>query len=436
MVRRSLTLINVDSINVDGGNPSGQALRMTEPLTAVQAAARLGVKRETLYAYVSRGLLDRTLSLDGRTSLFNAKQVDELRTSRRRPAKGELRTVITTGITELDETGHSHRGIPIAELADRSFEAVADLIWGHEGDWATPAVLSSTVAAVVAQLPEATPPIDRLRVATAVASGFDPLRYSPAPAAHAAAGRSMINAASTAVAAKPPTDADASVATNLVRALSDPKIDDLSATNATRAVDLALVLLADHGLAASTFSARIAASVRADPYSIVAAGMGPVGGQLHGAASLAVHQLFVDTATSGVDEAVGRHLSAGRRLPGVGHTIYRKVDPREVLLRNVIEGVWSDDPRAETVTSLRAAMQDHVDLVTNIDFALGALTWLMNAPPWAGEVIFAIARIVGWIAHGSEEFNEQPVRFRPTARYVRSPNPESLQAPEGPATVG
>lgn len=412
---------------------------MTDPLTAVQAAARLGVKRETLYAYVSRGLLDRTLSLDGRTSLFNAKQVDELRTSRRRPAKGELRTVITTGITELDEAGHSYRGIPIADLAGRSFESVADLIWGHEGDWSEPVGLRRTVHAVAAVLPKDTPPIDRLRVALAVASGLDPLRHSPAPAAHASAGRSMIAAASFAVGpttssltAASLSDGTPSVAANCVAALAPPALSkniEVDSANIVRAVDLALVLLADHGLAASTFSARIAASVRADPYSIVAAGMGPVGGQLHGAASLGVHQLFIDVAAHGAAETLGRHLATGQRLPGVGHTIYNDVDPREVLLRTLIEETWAEDPRLAMVTSLRASMHEHVDLVTNVDFALGALTWLMDAPPWAGEVIFAIARIVGWVAHGTEEFNEQPVRFRPTARYVRSPNAEVLQAP-------
>lgn len=430
------TLINVDSINVDGSNPGHQSLShgdplMSEPLTAIEAAARLGVKRETLYAYVSRGLLDRTLSLDGRTSLFDARQVDQLRTSRRRPARGELRTVITTGITELDEAGHRYRGIPIAELTNSGFETVADLIWGHQGDWAGPIGLHQAVSAIVTQLPDATPPIDRLRVAIAVASGLDPLRYSPAPAAQAAAGRSMVSACTFALGAAPPRPANepASVATNLMLALSAADAGPVDPADVARAVDLALVLLADHGLAASTFSARIAASVRADPYSIVAAGMGPVGGQLHGAASLGVHQLFLDVATHGQSDAIGRQLASGQRFPGVGHTIYVEVDPREVLLRSLIEEIWAGDPRLETVTSVQAALQEHVDLVTNIDFALGALTWLMGAPPWAGEVIFAAARIVGWIAHGIEEFSEKPVRFRPSARYVGLPDPAALETP-------
>ena len=76
-------------------------------LTAAEAAARLGVKRSTVYAYVSRGLLERTRSLDGRTSLFDASQVDHLRATRRRAAEGEVETVIASAITRPDSTSRA-----------------------------------------------------------------------------------------------------------------------------------------------------------------------------------------------------------------------------------------------------------------------------------------------------------------------------------------
>lgn len=160
-----------------------------------------------------------------------------------------------------------------------------------------------------------------------------------------------------------------------------------------------------------------------------------MGGQLHGAASSGVHQLFVESEKVGVAEALGQLLAAGQRYPGIGHTIYVEIDPREVILRSLIEEIWHDDERLASVLAMRAALQEKVGLVTNVDFALGALTWLMGAPTWAGEVLFATARIVGWIAHGIEEFSEAPVRFRPTARYVRSPDPDALKTvTESPQT--
>ncbi len=168
---------------------------MTTHLTSAEAAARLGVKRETLYAYVSRGLLDRTLSLDGRSSLFDSTQIDALRRTSRRSAQGELRTVITTSITQLDESGHRYRTRPVGELVDDSFESVADLIWQHEGSWTPDPDLMTAVHCAIGALPTTASMLDRFRVATAVASASDPMRSNPSPAAHANAGRSIINAA-------------------------------------------------------------------------------------------------------------------------------------------------------------------------------------------------------------------------------------------------
>lgn len=402
---------------------------MANLLTSAQAAARLGVKKETLYAYVSRGFLDRTLSLDGRSSLFDAAQIDELRRTSRRSAQGELRTVITTSITQLDDDGHSYRGHHIGDVVDASFESVADLIWQHPGSWVPDPGLMDGVRRATDALPATASVLDRIRVATAVASASDPMRANPSPAAHANAGRSIINAAVGALAplstaARP----ELGIAGRMLRAwVPDGPVDD---ERMRSAVDRALILLADHGLAASTFSARIAASVRADPYSIVSAGLGPVGGVLHGAASLAVHRLFVDAERLSAASALGSILATGEQCPGVGHTIYRTSDPRDLLLAEAIGIAWTDDPRLELVDQMRAEIDEHIGAMTNIDFALGAMTWLMSAPEWAGEALFAVARIVGWIAHGSEEFTEQPLRFRPTARYVATPLPDTLATPD------
>lgn len=212
-------------------------------------------------------------------------------------------------------------------------------------------------------------------------------------------------------------------------ALRSPTTSAVSEGEVERAVDLLLILLADHGLAASTFSARIAASVRADPYSIVAAGLGPLGGRLHGAASRSVHELFEAADQHGVDAAIGEILDAGRRLPGVGHTVYVEQDRRQVLLSQRLADVWGDDERWPLVVSVHDTVRANADGPINIDFALGSLTWLMGAPIWAGEALFAIARIAGWIAHGIEESAEAPLRFRPTARYVTPPDPDALVTP-------
>lgn len=185
------------------------------------------------------------------------------------------------------------------------------------------------------------------------------------------------------------------------------------------ALDTALSLLVDHGLAGSTFAARIAASVRADPYSVVTAGLGVIGGTLHGAASSAVHEVFADAARR--SDAAAALGEARKRLgthPGFGHSVYTSQDPRYGALMTRIIGAWSDDPRLQHVYRVRDVVGARSDAIPNVDLAIGALTWLADMAPDAGEVIFAIARTAGWLAHAMEEYEEQPLRFRPKARYL------------------
>lgn len=392
-------------------------------LTAAAAAARLGIKRATLYAYVSRGLLTRTVSMDGRTSLFDPREVDHLRRNRRRSASGELTTVITSSVTKIDEAGHQYRGVPVLDQLDDGFEHVADRLWASTGSWELDEATADLIRRVINELPIDAPVIDRFRIAVAIASATDPRRAAATTERQTAAGRRMIAAEIESLVAGPTTDLAGSVVDD--RRIASRLFAGLTAESSRApsesqqaTLDVALTLLIDHGLAASTFAARIAASVRADPYSVVAAGLGPIGGALHGAASVGVHRLLQEAATVGPDVAVDRRLAVGDRLAGVGHTIYQRSDPRETVLLDHIRSAWNADPRLALVEDVRHSMSAAVDHPVNIDFAIGSLTWLAAMPEWAGEAIFGCARTVGWVAHGIEEFGERPVRFRPSARYV------------------
>ena len=391
-------------------------------LTAVEAAARLGVKRQTLYAYVSRGLLHRQLSLDGRTSLFDASEIDRMRSDRRRRADGEMATVISSAITRLDEDGHRYREIPVADLLEHRFEAVADLLWERTGDWKLDPTVADCVRRVQASLPRDAPLLDRMRLAVSTASALDPLRHDLSIDAICRAGRTMLLAMVDGLPplatgeGDGPSAADGDLTDRLWRCLTP----EAGSPDQRRCLNAALVLLTDHGLAASTFAARIAASVRADPYSVVLTGLGVVGGPLHGAASNAAHEMIVDAAASSPADVVGRILAARQRVPGVGHRVYRTSDPREGLLLDRIRAAWHGDPRLEVIAELRALIHERIPRPVNVDFALGALTWLSGMAPSAGQCIF-VGRTVGWIAHGIEELDELPVRFRPVARYTGPP---------------
>lgn len=407
-------LINIDQLNIDW-------IKMTQ-LTALEAAARLGVKRQTLYAYVSRGLLHRTLSLDGRTSLFEQSEVDSLR-QRNRAKAGEVAAMIVTSITEITDAGHAYRGQFVADLvsADTDFEAVVDLVLGSTGTWEVDSGIIANAISVQELLPSQATLLNRLATAVTVTSSSDALRQTLTPSRVAQCARSVINTMILSLPERSRAVSPSRLADHLWGRLAP----EPGTPEQRRALNGALVLLVDHGMAASTFSARIAASVRSDPYSMVLAGLGPVSGVHHGAASSQVHRLLARSADVGPEVAVAEKLAAGERIPGVGHVIYKGSDARKGSLAGLVRAGWADDERLKTVTTLDQIIKAELDLSLNIDFALGSLTWLSGMEPDAGH-LFAIARTAGWLAHGIEELAEEPIRFRPVAKYV-TPAPPGVK---------
>ena len=404
-------------------------------MTAAEVARVLGVKRQTVYAYVSRGILHRRLSLDGRTSLFDRAEVEELRLGRRPERDGEMRTILATRLTRVADEGLSIRGHDVIDLVGggAGFVDLVELVWeGADGElW--PAVADRTGPGPLggAFAPgDATNLLEQLRALVALAAATDPLRHDLSPRGVRAAGRRAITAMVSglrhqpdgrepSVSAAGPTG---TVDPTLVAALWSQLSSQEPRPERLRALDVALALLVDHGLAASTLAARVAASVRADPYSVIIAGLGVLGGPLHGRASSEVHDLYRSAEEHGPAEALARLQRRGLSVPGFGHSVYRAQDPRYgPLLGEVVAG-WSDDPRLRTVFAVRDVLAQRNEAIPNVDLALGALTFLAAMPANAGETIFAVGRTAGWLAHGLEEYGEKVARFRTRATYV-GPSP-------------
>jgi citrate synthase len=412
---------------------------MTEWIGAAEAAERLGIKPASLYAYVSRGVLARRQEPGGRGSLYDAREIARLARKgrpRRAPAGTEL--VIETAVTEITPEHLRYRGRDVIELAvQRSFEEVALRLWGGDpdteaGGWqATPAALAVGRAAQAA-LPPRLLPLERLQVIVPALAATDPLRLQLEPPAVIAAGRALIAGmvdclppAEAAPADRPagaPPGADSgagareaggrpagSIAERLTVALCPAPPAGLA-----RVVQTALVLLADHELAASTLAARVTASVRADPYAVVATGLGALGGTLHGGASLAA-EAMVSSAAAPPDapRVIGGMLRRGERLPSFGHPLYPAGDPRSVLLLRVIGEYAPESARLAVVRAMVAEARRRALPEPNVDFALAALASVAGLVPGAGEAIFAVARAAGWIAHALEEYDRRaPIRPR------------------------
>ncbi|MFJ6606002.1 citrate/2-methylcitrate synthase [Streptomyces lydicus] len=440
-------------------------------LSTREAADRLGVKPETVYAYVSRGQLTSRREPGGRGSTFDAKEVDTLarRGGRREPSGAGSELAVRTGITLIDRDHCYFRGVDTSELAaHHSYEEVAEWLWTGEMRrgirFTAPHDALTAARRAVDALPAHTGPMDRLQVAVIAAAAADPLRFDLSERAVLDTARTLIPTLVAALprraAGRPPTQAgaeeagagraddelgaggrraaelgaaekpapelgaeDGPLAPRLWSRLTSEPADPPS----LRVLDAALVLLIDHDLAASTLAVRVAASARAHPYAIVSAGFGALDGALHGAASGLAHRMLLEVLDRGSAAAVvADHLRAGRRVPGLGHPLYPGEDPRARALFALLEDVPRARQALQAARDVITTTARHKEWHANVDLALAVLTVATGMPAEAGETIFAVARTAGWIAHALEEYDEPPLRMRPSGQYSGPRPPQPL----------
>jgi len=386
-------------------------------VTADQAAALLGVRLQTIYAYVSRGLLTRTYLSNGtghRVSGFARDEVVRLAAERTRVRLGSLEVLVETDVTLLDPKGAlAFRGHPAPDLLAWRFEDVAELVWtgeerGAPHRWLTSDADVEVVSTAVRSLPVGASGVDRIRVAVITLAATDPDRHDLGRDHVLSVGRRAILGGITALPMRG-RPVEESVEAALWARLTDRSPWPLE----LRAVRTALILLVDHELAASTMAARIAAGTGADPWLVVLTGLAALGGLKHGRSNVLAQELLRRVRRDG---PAALEVYAGRPdVPGFGHKVYADADPRaEALLDLVAELDPQGWPLVEEV--LLSVSRTHQQS-PNVDLALAALVLAGDLPEGAGETIFAVSRMVGWIAHGLEEY-PQGLRFRPRAVYT------------------
>ncbi|MFJ4633320.1 citrate/2-methylcitrate synthase [Streptomyces sp. NPDC088847] len=401
-------------------------------LSTKETAELLGVKPDTVYAYVSRGQLSSRREPGGRGSTFDAKEVEALARRNRRESSGSSGSggelSVRTRITLIEKDRYYFRGVDATELAARhSYEEIAEWLWTGElrpgTTFTAPKAAVAVARRAVDALPEHAGPTDRLRVAAIAAATADPLRFDLSEDAVLGTARILIP---TLVAALPPVRRthrdEGPLAHRLWARLSGRPADEAS----LRVLDTALGLLVDHDLAASTLAVRVAASARAHAYAAVSSGLGVLEGPLHGAASGLAHRLLLDVLDQGTAApVVADELRSGRRIPGLGHRLYPGEDPRARALFALLEEIPDAAPALAAARDIVATTARHTPLHANVDLALAVFTVSSGMPSTAGETVFAVARTAGWIAHALEEYGERPLRMRPSGHYVgpRPPRP-------------
>jgi citrate synthase len=393
---------------------------VTDWIGAAEAAQRLGIKPASLYSYVSRGVLTPRRAPDGRASLFDAAEIEGLaRRGRPRRAPGGAELVIESELTEISDDHLRFRGHDAIALAtSRSFEDVAGLLWtGSFGDAAAAGPWQATSEAIAAgtaaqaALPPDTYPLERLQVIVPAVAATDRLRLHLDRPAVMTAARGLIAAM---VDCLPAAGQDAARDDSIAGRLAPKLCLRPPGGGLIGALRAALVLLADHELAASTLAARVAASVRADPFAVVGTGLGAMSGALHGGAALGAEVLLVSASgPADAPRVVGELLRRGERIPGLGHFVYQAGDPRSVLLLDLIRKAAPESGRLAVAEAVLAEARRRALPAPNVEFALAVLSTVAGMIPGAGEAIFAVARTAGWLAHALEEYaRATPIRPR------------------------
>ncbi len=394
-----------------------------EWVDARAAAKHLGIQVRSLYAYVSRGQIRSTPGESGRPRLYALADLERLRVRRDARAghgavaAGALRwgePVLDSAITAITMRGPAYRGHLAIDLTSRSYEQVAELLWtGELGDtrpsWPRLAIPVAALAKIVGDHAR---PLDVMPLVVQLAS------LAERPRDAVACGRVLIPLLAASLAS--PFSAAA-----FTRALSAPSVAriatralDLDEEHA-RALDCALVLLADHELNASSFAARVAASTNADPYACVTAALATVSGSKHGSASEDVAR-FADRLSLERVRAELRSLKKrGASLPGFGHPLYAQGDPRTSPLLDATARVierTGGTRRSKIILAIIAA----TDAEPSVDVALAALVAALDLHPSTASGLFAVARCAGWLAHALEQ-REAGYLLRPRARYIGRP---------------
>lgn len=393
-------------------------------LTTAQAAERLGVKPETLYAYVSRGLIERHRTPGG-VSTFAARDVERLARAGKR-TKSLPPVVFPSGLTSIADGRYSYRGVDaVRAAAEHRFEEIAEWLWlgrwPDETVWPFDGAALDRVLAAQAPLPERCLPLDRFRVIAAVAGAVDDT-HDRSPDAVVDQARRLLRLL---VHGLPRADGREARRAEPARRMAEVLWTRLSRLPRTpERIDLldgALGLLADHELASSTLAVRVAAMVRANLYEAVGTGLNVIGGSRHGGASLPLEALFRDAAQFGVSSAITSRLGDGRPPAGFGHPLYPDGDPRAVALLDRLAATDPPGDRLATVDAVLSAIAARGVEPPNVDAGLAAISFCADMPPGSGEAIFALARCAGWIAHAIEQY-DQPTFMRARVDYT-GPSP-------------
>ena len=391
-------------------------------IPAAEACRMLGISPATLYAYVSRGLLESRPGRDHRSRVYRRQDVERLAERKRLgrgPARGAAQSldrglpVLETRISLIRPDGPYYRGrSAVAAARDgATLEDIARLLWdcGSQDPFADPPGDWPASIAPLAGDAEL-PPLSRAMAAIPLLALHVPHSFqADQPTRRAVAATLLRQNAALLVAGTPD-------ARPVHRLLADAwRPGDAGFADLVRA---ALVLCADHELNVSAFAARVVASTGAHLHATVCSGLAALSGPRHGGATARAYALIADAREAGhARRFISERWQRGDDLPGFGHALYPQGDPRGAELLARARERHAGEREMAALETLIAATEDISGLRPNIDFMLAAICHLNRLPATPALVMFAAGRLAGWLAHALEQ-QAQGRLIRPRARYT------------------
>lgn len=409
-------------------------------LTAREAADELGISLDTLYAYVSRGMIRSEIS-DGpkRNRWYPLEDVRRLKKRKAdyyhpdKVAADAMQAgtpVMESAITMLTEDCFYYRGYNALTLATtHTAEQVAALIWTGEIAKERTLFTHTSMESLLAHYQkirshlEGLTPLEAFQVCLPLAAHNDIAAYDLRPDAVAQTGARILQLLAIIASEGRGT------AHEIAQIVQQGWVPDDEQASAL--LNAALILCADQEFNVTTFAARCVASSGSTPYAVVGAGLSALQGIKHAGQTERIEAFFRETASpSSVRSSMTSLLKRGEPIPGFGEVVpgfgsvfYPKGDPRGRLLLELTARAY---PQSSTVHLAQRTVEETFALLgehPTIFFGLVTLAQALNLPPGSAVALFALGRTIGWIGHSIEQYQANQV-IRPRAWYVGPPPQE------------
>jgi citrate synthase len=386
-------------------------LPMNLLLTSAEAARYLGVSRQTLYAYVSRGWVRSEAGLNSRSRRYNRLDLERLRQRKevRSEPGAKLTTALSWGVplletelTLIDEGQLYYRGRSAVELArSEPFSRAVRWFWNQDQPFAA--------------LADGTPfkprpclsPLSEFQRSLLELSDHDVGGFDLTAPNALSTGWRVLELFLRCLIGRP--NARLERAAEQLQQKWAPRSPELAGL-----LNAALILCMDHELNASSFTARVVASAGSSLYEVVLAGLCALRGHRHGGMSLLCYQLLADMASSKPLRAILVDWQREKGfIPGFGHPLYPGGDIRAKALLQMLRKVKAGEAQAKVVAQAGQLLRKPA----TIDLALAAMARAFDLPASSPFTIFAFGRVAGWIGHAIEQHRQGDL-IRPRARYV------------------